>query len=52
MVKQRQHLDYDSPTTNVLEVSFDGMVCQSPGVNALNHTLYLLSGDDDDYEEL
>ena len=38
-MNKKQLLDYESPVTTVLELRFEGMVCQSPGIKSI-------SGDD------
>ena len=34
-MNKKQLMDYESPTTNVLELRFEGMVCTSPNYGVL-----------------
>ena len=51
MNKQKQ--TYLSPETETLVVRFEGAILTlSDSVNSSNHTQYLMSGDDYDFEDL
>lgn len=47
-MNKKQRLDYESPTTNVLELRFEGMVCTSPNYGATGGAGGSLGLDDDD----
>ena len=52
MLMNKKKSLYEAPTTKVLVVRFEGMVCTSPnGTNSSNRTEYLISVPDD-YDEL
>ena len=52
MLMNKKKSLYEAPTTDVLVVRFEGMVCTSPnGTNSSNRTEYLISGPED-YDEL
>ena len=52
MLMNKKKSLYEAPTTNILVIRFEGMVCTSPNAtNSTNRTEYFIYGDDD-YNEL